>query len=330
MMKDDLTVLLGDLAYVRDELQRNEEIGGKRFGIFLTLVTAVSAGLVALPDVGIATDLIKAAGKWAVVALLGLGLLTYVRMRHRNSVTDGLKGMSDALRKRAVGLCPELDVVEDTLRWPKPVGLPKWLRAGHAEVIGVIDGALFAAVLVIWREPAPYAAATAGALLAFLLWWWAIKRGQSGGQGQYFRAGAGAIIRRGDGQVLVFERTENPGAWQLPQGGLEAGEDPEKAVLREVKEETGLTEENMTQVTKFRKLLSYELPKEMRSLKTGRGQAQIWFLFDLKPGAEAKIELPKEGEFSHSKWMPFEDLVEKVVEFRRPVYRRLADWLKQY
>ena len=78
MMKDDLTVLLGDLAYVRDELQRNEEIGGKRFGIFLTLVTAVSAGLVALPDLGIATDLIKAAGKWAVVALLGLGLLTYV------------------------------------------------------------------------------------------------------------------------------------------------------------------------------------------------------------------------------------------------------------
>lgn len=65
------------------------------------------------------------------------------------------------------------------------------------------------------------------------------------GGGHYFRAGVGAVIIGSDGRVLAFERADTPGAWQLPQGGLEDGEDPLTAVLREIEEEVGLRRERL-------------------------------------------------------------------------------------
>ena len=55
----------------------------------------------------------------------------------------------------------------------------------------------------------------------------------------HFRAGVVAVVRRSDGQVMAFERADAPGAWQLPQGGIESGETPEQAAWRELREETG-------------------------------------------------------------------------------------------
>ena len=96
-------------------------------------------------------------------------------------------------------------------------------------------------------------------------------------------------------------------------------------MLREVREETGLTEDVLTQVAEFRELLSYELPKELRSLKTGRGQTQKWFLFDLDPAAT--IKLPENGEFQDFRWQEPAALAHETAGFRQPVYRRLVAWL---
>lgn len=142
-------------------------------------------------------------------------------------------------------------------------------------------------------------------------------------RGQYFRAGVGAILINGHGQVLALERADVPGAWQLPQGGLDWGEEPLQAAKREVEEETSIASSRLQLVAHFPELLAYELPLEARSEKTGRGQVQYWFLFRVAGDTDA-INLRGTREFRAWRWMAFEDLAEQVVAFRAPIYRKLA------
>lgn len=138
-----------------------------------------------------------------------------------------------------------------------------------------------------------------------------------------FRAGAGAVIVDARGRVLVFDRADVPEpAWQLPQGGLEPGEEPEAAVLREVEEETGITKDELQCLGRVSEPLAYELPPALRSAHHGRGQVGYWFFLLLAPGSEPR--LPERGEFRAWKRSDFDALVDAVVAFRRPVYRRLA------
>lgn len=143
---------------------------------------------------------------------------------------------------------------------------------------------------------------------------------------QYFRAGAGAIISDGNGNVLALERANIAKAWQLPQGGVKENEEPLQAVLREVQEETGIAPTQLELLGAYPGPLAYELPPEARSRKTGRGQVQYWFMFRLKPGGEAGIDLAPGGEFRAWRWMPLRQLADRVVAFRAPIYRRLADY----
>ena len=145
-------------------------------------------------------------------------------------------------------------------------------------------------------------------------------------EGQYFRAGVGAIIRRTDGRILALERADIPGAWQMPQGGLEEGEEPFDAVLREIEEETSIGPSSLKLVGQFPEPLAYELPPEGRSPKTGRGQVQYWFLFDYT--GTATMTLPVSGEFCSWRWVPFDELVSNVVTFRKPLYEKLAAYPK--
>ncbi|HEX4997187.1 MAG TPA: RNA pyrophosphohydrolase [Terriglobia bacterium] len=146
-------------------------------------------------------------------------------------------------------------------------------------------------------------------------------------KGQYFRAGAGAVIVDHKGRVLALERSAAPGAWQLPQGGMMKDEEPLATVLREVEEETGIHEDDLRIMDQYPEPLTYELPVELRSAKTGRGQAHYWFLFRHRAGAP--IALPSPGEFQRWQWMTFEELIERVVPFRKPVYTRLNAWMKE-
>jgi putative (di)nucleoside polyphosphate hydrolase len=141
---------------------------------------------------------------------------------------------------------------------------------------------------------------------------------------QYFRAGAGAVIIDSRGLVLALERADIPGAWQLPQGGLESAEEPLGGALREITEETGIDESNLELLDSVPEPLVYELPAGARREKTGRGQVQYWFLFRFR-GSDDSINVMAGGEFSTWNWVPFQNLLGSVVDFRKSLYRRLAN-----
>jgi putative (di)nucleoside polyphosphate hydrolase len=140
---------------------------------------------------------------------------------------------------------------------------------------------------------------------------------------RYFRAGAGAVLTDQHGRVLIFERRDVPGAWQFPQGGLENDEDPIDAVLREVREETGISRTALVLLDRYPGLLAYELPRRAQSVKTGMGQVQYWFLFRVKKTATTDIRLPARSEFRAVARVSFSRAVGRVVRFKRLLYREL-------
>lgn len=148
---------------------------------------------------------------------------------------------------------------------------------------------------------------------------------------QSFRAGVVMVVRRDDGRILACERSDAPGSWQLPQGGLDAGEEPAAAAHRELAEETGLHDGTVRLVSELPEWIVYEWPSSLEVSKFGknvRGQAQKWFLFGLvensTPSATSEVAEPRvDGrEFGDWTWMDPHDLVDRVVEWRRDAYRR--------
>ena len=139
--------------------------------------------------------------------------------------------------------------------------------------------------------------------------------------GIFFRANVGAAIINQSGEILVFERADVKGAWQMPQGGLEPNELPLDAVLREIKEETAIPPEKLQLLAEASEWLAYELPEQYRTSKTGRGQVQKWFLFRFI-GTDEDIQ-PDQTEFNAWQWVEAPVLLQSTVSFRRPIYQRL-------
>lgn len=137
----------------------------------------------------------------------------------------------------------------------------------------------------------------------------------------FFRANVGACVVDAKGRVLALKRKAVPeNAWQMPQGGIEAGEDPRAAVRRELQEETGLLPHEVEIVAEHPDWLVYELPIEYRNPKVGWGQVQKWFLLRALPTA---IVRPDGREFEDCAWLTPADLMPLVVEFRRATYERV-------
>ncbi len=142
---------------------------------------------------------------------------------------------------------------------------------------------------------------------------------------EHFRAGVGLVVIDADGRVLGLERCDVPGSWQLPQGGIESGEEPLDAARRELAEETGIGWHAVELIAEYPSWLGYELPVSERSSKTGRGQVHRWFLVRFV-GDDSGIDLNAEsggGEFCAWRWMHVAELVALTWEIRRPIYEAL-------
>ena len=138
---------------------------------------------------------------------------------------------------------------------------------------------------------------------------------------RHFRAGIVAVVERSDGRVCAFERADAPGSWQLPQGGIEVGEEPRDTVWRELKEETGLTAGDVELVDEHDDWVAYAWPLEVAAGRRGVGQVQRWFTFRLLD--DATEPTPDGSEFVAWQWVERGWLVEHVVAFRREAYRRV-------
>ncbi len=140
---------------------------------------------------------------------------------------------------------------------------------------------------------------------------------------QTFRANVGIVVIDEARRVLALERKHQRGAWQLPQGGLDAGEELLDAALRELQEETGLTPADVEHLDTHPRWLAYELPEHLRR-RTFRGQVQRWFLFRLLPGRSVDLSRAVDDEFVDHRFMPMSELIDTVWELRRPIYEELA------
>ena len=138
---------------------------------------------------------------------------------------------------------------------------------------------------------------------------------------RHFRAGVVTVVRRSDGRVLAFERADVPGSWQLPQGGLEKAEAPLAAAWRELKEETGLGPDDVDLVGEHPDWILYEWPADVVGAGARLGQVQRWFFF--RPRSDDVEPKPDGREFRAWQWADPAWLVEHVVPFRQPGYRRI-------
>jgi putative (di)nucleoside polyphosphate hydrolase len=130
-----------------------------------------------------------------------------------------------------------------------------------------------------------------------------------------------AVLERSDGAVCAFERSDAPGSWQLPQGGIELGEEPLDAVWRELNEETGLTRGEVELVGEHDEWVAYAWPRDVAAGRKGIGQVQRWFRFRLRD--ETTAPRPDGSEFVAWRWVERRWLVDNVVPFRRAAYERV-------
>lgn len=140
--------------------------------------------------------------------------------------------------------------------------------------------------------------------------------------GRRYRLGVGIMLVNQAGMIFVGRRIDRSAeAWQMPQGGIEEGESPKHAALRELREELGTAQVEI--VTSTESWLQYDLPDEVvkrRPHDGWQGQMQKWFLMRFN-GKDSDIDVAaKHPEFSDWKWVPADELVRLIVPFKRPLY----------
>ncbi|MEZ5713940.1 MAG: RNA pyrophosphohydrolase [Paracoccaceae bacterium] len=142
-----------------------------------------------------------------------------------------------------------------------------------------------------------------------------------------YRRNVGVMLVNAAGHVFVGQRIDNDqAAWQMPQGGIDTGEDPRTAALRELEEETGVLPALVRVEAETPGWLAYDLPHDVvpRIWKGRyRGQEQKWFLLRFL-GSDSDVRIETDHpEFSAWRWLPPADLVANIVPFKRSVYEQV-------
>jgi putative (di)nucleoside polyphosphate hydrolase len=144
-----------------------------------------------------------------------------------------------------------------------------------------------------------------------------------------YRACAGIMLANMAGQIFVGRRIDSPenDAWQMPQGGIDKGEDAREAALRELHEETGVPSELVDVLAQSREEHFYDLPSELMGKIWGgkyRGQRQWWFLMRFK-GSDSDINIDTHTpEFSHWQWVAPERVPQLIVPFKKRLYENIV------
>ena len=147
-------------------------------------------------------------------------------------------------------------------------------------------------------------------------------------EGKY-RRGVGVMLLNSGGKVFVGARIDNTDeAWQMPQGGMDEGEEPWATALRELEEETGIAPHLVERIADWPERLKYDLPEELRGKLWGgkwKGQDQDWYLARFL-GRDSDINIATEHpEFRTWKWIEPAQLPDLIVPFKRDLYRRLLN-----
>ncbi len=148
-----------------------------------------------------------------------------------------------------------------------------------------------------------------------------------------YRPNVGAVLFNRSGLILVARRADLPnaeapaGGWQLPQGGIDAGEDPRQAVLRELAEEIGTDRAEV--IGEHHEWLTYDLPPELLGIALKgrfRGQRQRWFALRFTGvDSDIRLDLDPHPEFDAWRWARLAELPDLAVAWKRPIYEVLVE-----
>ena len=145
------------------------------------------------------------------------------------------------------------------------------------------------------------------------------------------RSGVGIVVLNKENKVFVAKRIDNPkNFWQMPQGGVDEGEDFLKAAYRELEEETSIKKVEL--IKELDGTITYELPDRLLGLiwkGKYRGQKQKWFLMRFV-GSDSEINIKtKHPEFLEWKWIELDKITDLVVDFKLHVYKEVKDKVKK-
>jgi putative (di)nucleoside polyphosphate hydrolase len=127
-------------------------------------------------------------------------------------------------------------------------------------------------------------------------------------------------------EVFVAKRNDIPDAWQFPQGGIDKGESPKEALLRELEEEIGTNQVEI--VAKYSGWITYDFPANV-SMHPFSGQKQQYFLVRLKRGAKINIKDVEHPEFSEFKFVDTNLVLEETSHFKRPIYKKILSYFRK-
>lgn len=149
-----------------------------------------------------------------------------------------------------------------------------------------------------------------------------------------YRSGVGIMLVNSSKKIFVGKRIDNHSdAWQMPQGGIDIGEEEDLAVFRELKEETGIEQFDVRILKKSQNHHYYNLPYNLQKKFWGGkylGQKQRWYLAEFV-GDDSKINVDtRDPEFSEWKWIEKDGIIEAIVGFKKKLYRNIIQDFSEF